>query len=1448
MFNVDNLRIYWRNKSILVPFDVIDGETDVIDFDDSMLDGYDDLSRDLVFAKICLFEYKGTSNKTWRIKEIRGRGKGREKNGGGGYEVAFKDVELKSVEGEECEKFYVGFGMQVVGEGTGFYVDGVKIKHVERMKEEKREEATKVVFNAVEADFDKEGLKDFVYFAKLSDDALEELQKQQYDPQIIVKKTFQFTLNTLKMSYSPLVLLTKLTFSKEEQTSSDTTVSSHACLGFYNASVEIRGEPSTHIRVRRLVVERARQIIMPELIPISSAYKVTSNNATSKVEAKNIKILKDAFEDFNEIVSSAPTNRKPKAGLRSFCFDVDRFIVEIVDSASGIALEAERVYCKADGSVRDLKGEGKAAMSVKCFNEIFRCYEDAVEPCLIAANLEKDVDGTSFEFNGASAVLVNVTTANVASLRNILGAWEKGHEGDIEIRSIKTEVTWKNPEDVEVEIVDGEYFRVILPEGYAPTLIPLPKAGCTSVFLLDPAKPAQTLRFETYVESSTNLGKKGGAGRGIETSKEDWAPCDSNWILELDRNDDDDDDGSNLTQTFARTRQHYASLHSKILAFPAPTSKKASIAQTLHHHEGALWCKRGGDGAKQGDFKFPLRFTVTNLGDGEVRSSGALSIENGTSSFLTLYVYSIEDNQDCQPTQSYDIEACAGLIVPAKVASEAMSCSFGSVAFSVLSPGACGGTRKFITPYLNDVGKEHKAVVNLEFGNEGVKVSIKDAREARGEGGEKNHHRQTSSKSSTQSAIYANLVNKRNLRHLSPPLLPFQCSLKINIPNMQVSFCSNLVKPFREVALLTLVGVNLSLTRPTVKIKIVGVQLDNFEPRATHPVALTSGSDETPFLQVSYQADESRISAAQLMFGSKLKASLDVTSTLAIVAFVEDMISIWSDGEKGGSSTDKNDNCGETFDWYSNIVKIDKLKVGDVSILLTWSAEGGTPGEAEKNCPEWLDVLLQAASFPNARLSVQGLELRDVCLPLSRISERVVIHYSDQVTYQLFSIISSLSVLGAPAEMMSNVGSGVERFLVKPIKGIVDGDVMEGVEEGVQGLMGGIIGGVAKSLGRVGEVLNQNLAGMMTDSDYIETRDLLNRQQSGRFTPEECDGVEVLARKFGAGVSLGFVSGTSGLLDLFESNVTRGKVARAMVGAIVKPIVGINDGIINTLHSISDADLLRPPALQARGRRALGLGLLPFDQEASMAEEIVTCGGTIDDSYLGHVKLVDALLIFSEKCLWALSNAEREDVRILCYGDICYFEVHPRHLRIVVFSNAGVEMLDIPSTVASYSRINELISPHAKKMGNAKVGGGCRVKYSPIAAANQLKFERNLGGPDLLSNMNVYLTNCGEVNEIFLSVITSNAYTIEVMGSTRLQANQTMLIRGVRREEWDESTPMTMMISSSGICLNITEELSTSSLETIVERGSEAAVVEKRRGGGRCTYSIVLGYGSKCVS
>jgi hypothetical protein len=37
MLNVDNLRINWRNTSILEPFDVVDGETDVVYVDDSLL-------------------------------------------------------------------------------------------------------------------------------------------------------------------------------------------------------------------------------------------------------------------------------------------------------------------------------------------------------------------------------------------------------------------------------------------------------------------------------------------------------------------------------------------------------------------------------------------------------------------------------------------------------------------------------------------------------------------------------------------------------------------------------------------------------------------------------------------------------------------------------------------------------------------------------------------------------------------------------------------------------------------------------------------------------------------------------------------------------------------------------------------------------------------------------------------------------------------------------------------------------------------------------------------------------------------------------------------------------------------------------------------------------------------------------------------------------------------
>ena len=87
-------------------------------------------------------------------------------------------------------------------------------------------------------------------------------------------------------------------------------------------------------------------------------------------------------------------------------------------------------------------GEITSTATVKYLNPIFQSYEDCLEPFPFTLTLEKDHDGTSVELAGTTLLLVNVTSANVATASELVSAWEKGSEGNIDVRSFKTEVRY----------------------------------------------------------------------------------------------------------------------------------------------------------------------------------------------------------------------------------------------------------------------------------------------------------------------------------------------------------------------------------------------------------------------------------------------------------------------------------------------------------------------------------------------------------------------------------------------------------------------------------------------------------------------------------------------------------------------------------------------------------------------------------------------------------------------------------------------------------------------------------------------------------------------------------------------------------------------------------------------------------------------------------------------
>ncbi len=328
-------------------------------------------------------------------------------------------------------------------------------------------------------------------------------------------------------------------------------------------------------------------------------------------------------------------------------------------------------------------------------------------------------------------------------------------------------------------------------------------------------------------------------------------------------------------------------------------------------------------------------------------------------------------------------------------------------------------------------------------------------------------------------------------------------------------------------------------------------------------------------------------------------------------------------------------------------------------------------------------------------------------------------HYSSQLTKQIFGILGSLAILGAPADFISNVGSGVRDFFYEPIQGAVHGprQFIEGLEAGTQSLARGVFVGVVRGVSNVTEVVNTNLAGLTADDDFMDERrayqrimtDTISRGLGHRTFSDSL----YLA---GASVARSVRSGALGIVE--QPGVYASKhgpvgfvkgVGKALIGAVVKPVVGVGDAAVLVMNHLSDATSKKRiiPKIPIRMRRALPcrsnekincVRLEPFDERAAKAQRIVTGGDTLDDVYIGHIDIPNHLIIASEQCLWAIDRRSREPWCV-DWEEISHFGTMDGGIRIVIFSQNGVKayMFQTESSAQSM-QLHNLLSMQSRKM------------------------------------------------------------------------------------------------------------------------------------------------------
>jgi Vacuolar-sorting-associated 13 protein C-terminal len=302
-------------------------------------------------------------------------------------------------------------------------------------------------------------------------------------------------------------------------------------------------------------------------------------------------------------------------------------------------------------------------------------------------------------------------------------------------------------------------------------------------------------------------------------------------------------------------------------------------------------------------------------------------------------------------------------------------------------------------------------------------------------------------------------------------------------------------------------------------------------------------------------------------------------------------------------------------------------------------------------------------------------------------------HYSSQLTKQILGILGSLAILGAPADFISNVGTGVIDFFYEPIHGAVHGprQFFEGLEAGTQSLARGVFVGVVRGAANVSDIVNSNLAGLTTDEDFITERQAYRRmltdaRSRGNATKTLSGSTNLAFASFARSIksgAMGIVNQPSRYASKHGPVGLLKGVGKAALGVVVKPIVGFGDGMVLVLNHLSDSASKEEVFLKIpkRLRQALPsriadkpncVRLEPFDERAAKAQTIVTGGDSVNDVYLGHVNIQTHLIIASEQSLWAIDRVSR-DPWCVNWREISHFHAADGSVHIVVFSQTGLK-------------------------------------------------------------------------------------------------------------------------------------------------------------------------------
>jgi len=405
----------------------------------------------------------------------------------------------------------------------------------------------------------------------------------------------------------------------------------------------------------------------------------------------------------------------------------------------------------------------------------------------------------------------------------------------------------------------------------------------------------------------------------------------------------------------------------------------------------------------------------------------------------------------------------------------------------------------------------------------------------------------------------------------------------------------------------------------------------------------------------------------------------------------------------------------------------------------------------------WLEAIPAIIAVDRMPFKLNSFIVRDVLESSGSLTHRylsqMLLDLQNQSAVIAGSYLLSLSVLGRPAGLVKNIGGGVQNFFYEPYEGALQSpkDFVMGIGKGTTGLVTSVVSGALTStssiVGTASDSISRGMQFISSDEDYSRKR---HEQQQQRKLDIARGGAVAGFMSGGETIVTGFASGLTGLVSTPITEARKGGavgflkgVGLGVIGAAVKPVLGVTDGLVSITQGISNTvsnaqfiDQARPPrVLERLDGESSALVLVPIDIDAIAAQAFVlhlARKGNYEDVFYSMVSLpiVDKpdeknMIILSRNyVIWRRSN----NVWTCPWANISHVLIDGAAVNLVMYTSSASKSDSMQIKCENRKLAEKLyrqLYQNASQMGNP---GACQSlddvtnkQMTPEGSADDLK-------------------------------------------------------------------------------------------------------------------------------